>query len=257
MERRYLLSVRELMDAGEDSIIWHEAAKRLDGDRLSKLDRLKVAPKRAACIGAGLILQWAYLEWLEDNEKGKQSSDLNDIELLENGVSVSRINLYEIIRKIKTPYNFEIQYNHQGKPYIKEHVFFYNISHSGEYIFCGVSGNEIGVDIQKQESVVKKHGKDAELSVAARFFSEDENAMIESLPCECQNNMFYKLWVRKEALGKCIGDGIVAHVKESVLNVGCEADSIYIWEEYEIPNEYSMAVCRLKGKLQTGKVSIR
>ena len=40
--------------------------------------------------------------------------------------------------------------NQYGKPYLSEHPdFYFNISHSGEYVLCAIDNNPIGVDIEE------------------------------------------------------------------------------------------------------------
>lgn len=228
-EHRYIMSVKELAVSEHDESIWNPVIKCLDRGRLEKLENIRVLNKKAACAGAGLLLQWAFFRWNE--EKRERIDD-------EEFTGISAITLNDIIREIKTPYNFEICYGLHGKPYIKEQPFFYNISHSGDYVFCAVSGQEIGADIQKK---VSGGGK----GVAERFFSEREIAAVREIKDDAgKRDLFYRLWTRKEALGKLSGDGIVSCVGKCLLELDKGIAAEYIWEEYDIIPDYNIVCCR-------------
>ena len=84
-----------------------------------------------------------------------------------------------------------IFYNKYGKPYFKEkNKPFFSISHSGEYIACVFSDNEIGLDIQRVKSIPE--------NVAHRFLhtnsSDKKERTIE--------------WTKFESYGKQKGIGI-------------------------------------------------
>ena len=57
----------------------------------------------------------------------------------------------ELLKKVLKKYHikYDIFYNENRKPYVKNNPIYFNISHSGEYIVCVVSDKEIGVDIQE------------------------------------------------------------------------------------------------------------
>lgn len=228
-ERRYLMSLRELMDSECDEDIWNSAIKCLDRDRLGKLEMIKVLNKKAACVGAGILLQWAFLQWKEEKA---------DVIYAKEFQKISIVTLKDIVKKIKSPFDFEIYFGPHGKPYIKEQPFFYNISHSGDYVFCAVSGQEIGADIQKKISGGEKR-------VAERFFSKEEAAAIRGL-CDdtVKRDLFYRLWTRKEALGKLSGDGIASCVDKCLLDLDKDIAGNYIWEEYDMIPDYDIVCCR-------------
>lgn len=89
-----------------------------------------------------------------------------------------------------------------GKPYIKDHSIHYNISHSGQYAVLVVANSEVGVDVQE------KKGKRME-ATAKRFFSQEEQRVFEACKTpERQVDLFFHIWCRKEAYGKCLGVGL-------------------------------------------------
>lgn len=84
-----------------------------------------------------------------------------------------------------------------GKPFFKDNPCFFSISHSHQRWVCVFSQNQVGVDIQYR----KFSGN--ELSIARRFFSEEEASIVENEGIES----FYILWTKREALGKYLGTG--------------------------------------------------
>ncbi len=93
--------------------------------------------------------------------------------------------------------SYSIIYNKDGKPYIKDNPFYFNISHDRKTTVLVISDKEIGVDIQYL--TYKK-------SVVSRFFTKDEQEIMEK-----SNNKeidFTKIWVMKEAFVKMKGVGI-------------------------------------------------
>ena len=67
-----------------------------------------------------------------------------------------------------------------------------------------------------------------ETSMAERFFSEEESrAVLEDETRE----IFYKLWSRKEALGKCTGEGVRPYFTRNMLDLTGSENSEYTWYE--------------------------
>lgn len=84
-----------------------------------------------------------------------------------------------------------------GKPVAENGVGF-NLSHSGEWVLLAVGDGEIGCDIERPEIVsYEKMGR--------IVFTENELRLVN----EARDKMgeFFKLWTKKEALLKCIGEG--------------------------------------------------
>lgn len=96
----------------------------------------------------------------------------------------------------------EFEYRKNGKPYLSgyDNIFF-NLSHSGDYVMCAVSGSEVGCDIQKIDK--------ADMKLAERFFTEREYHVIAELPTEEERtDMFYRYWTLKESFMKVTGLGM-------------------------------------------------
>ncbi|MCL2354188.1 MAG: 4'-phosphopantetheinyl transferase superfamily protein [Defluviitaleaceae bacterium] len=87
-----------------------------------------------------------------------------------------------------------------GKPYVEGLPTHFNISHSGDYVVCAFSQQEVGVDIEQIQEV--------DLNIAKRYFTqreyEDLLAQTESQRLE----YFFSLWTLKESYMKWSGRGM-------------------------------------------------
>lgn len=103
----------------------------------------------------------------------------------------------------ETAEKIEFSYTDYGKPYLAhETALQFNLSHSHEMAVVACTWDAaVGVDIEKVEATYRP-------DVAKRFFSPEENAALNQLQGEDQLNAFYRLWARKEALIKAVGQGL-------------------------------------------------
>ena len=105
------------------------------------------------------------------------------------------------------PDSLRFRYGQQGKPFLADQpdgkVLNFNLAHSHELALFGFTrGREIGVDLEYVRPLPQLN------QIAARFFSAQENAELESLPSSQQQIAFYNCWTRKEAYIKAIGEGL-------------------------------------------------
>lgn len=97
--------------------------------------------------------------------------------------------------------DFVLTKNEFGKPYLAgKNVPFFNLSHSGKYVLCGISFKECGVDIEKI--------KDCRNGIAKRAFSKNEFAELENAPDSEKAKIFYSYWTIKESYVKYLGKGL-------------------------------------------------
>lgn len=91
-------------------------------------------------------------------------------------------------------------FNEYGKPYIEgvENLFF-NVSHSGDWIVCGWSEKEIGIDVEKIRPV--------NLSIAKSQFCSEEYHYIKEIEGK-REERFIQLWTLKESFVKYVGKGL-------------------------------------------------
>ncbi len=90
-----------------------------------------------------------------------------------------------------------------GKPYLQNSgAIFFNLSHSGDYVLCGIADRQIGVDIQK------RHDKDVS-GVKEKIHNAQD-----------KEEDFFLLFSAKEAFCKCTGEGLQRDL--SHIAVDCE-----------------------------------
>ncbi len=111
-----------------------------------------------------------------------------------------------------TPEAVELIYGKNGKPALgrdqAESGLHFNLSHSGEIAAYAFSlEQEIGIDV---ETIREVENAD---NIAARFFSDHENEVYNSLDPIDKPVAFLNCWTRKEAFIKACGDGLTYSLK--------------------------------------------
>ena len=101
----------------------------------------------------------------------------------------------------------------------------FSVSHSGSCWGCLVGLDSVGFDMEDldRKQLERFHNPQRKIweKVAKRYFSESEFHYVKT----CGEEGFFRLWVRKEALLKCEGTGLVAGLSEEVLTAeGYPAD---------------------------------
>lgn len=247
--RKYLLSIEDLMGPAAEGL-WERAFYRVDSERRQKAERLGAKRPRAACLGAGLLLQLALREALEADGCG-QGPAAYPGDFREAGGAFcggpEGFTVCGLLERLggRAPLPLTFRYGGRGKPYLREYPFFFNLSHSGSFCICALSGEEVGADIQQ-------HRPGAGMRIAKRYFAGRETAALE----ECKEGgdaLFFRLWTRKEAYGKLTGEGIAGAagmdlLPEAALGTGLSESCLpggkrLLWEEYCIPG-YSISFCR-------------
>lgn len=218
----YLLSVAELLAQEGDSALWERCMSRLDGERCQRAAQSRTAKKRAENVGAGLLLQLAVHEALSE-QQGRQR----------------RFTISEILALLEweqqEPLLLEYTYGGNGKPYLKSHPYFFNISHSEETVLLAISESEIGADIQWRKPM-------RDFRMAERFFTPEEQRKLREYKSKTESHaFFYRLWTRKEAYGKLTGEGIARVLSDGMPGM---SEKI-VFEECEIEN-YQIAICKWK-----------
>ena len=131
-----------------------------------------------------------------------------------------------------------------GKPYIVGIPYYFNISHSGDYIICGVSDINIGVDIEKMQ--------DIDFGFACDVFSDEEIRRISLESAEKKKELFFSIWTLKESYVKWLGTGF--HRKLSSYTVspkGMHAEILDPHSLYDIApklwtytiGDYKISIC--------------
>lgn len=102
--------------------------------------------------------------------------------------------LLKYVLKINNICETNIIYNEYGKPYLENNPFYFNISHSGNYVVCALSSFEVGVDIEKNRSTHEL--------VLKNCFTKDEFDYVTN------DALFTKVWTLKESYIKFLGTGL-------------------------------------------------
>ena len=278
MENKYyLLSVKELCEENGEEWLSRAVFDRVDKDRREKAAHMRPGAGRAASLGAGLLLQLAVQETLQEEADGKElgnrvteeKRDLpegmgsTDVKKQDGGAegNLAVYTVSQALKLLKKPLDLKFSYGQNGKPYFQDYPFYFNLSHSGEYVFCAISDREVGVDIQQFRPV-------DEVRLTRRFFSDEEQKILERcLDREERRKLFYRLWTRKEAYGKLTGEGISASMGRNVLPAGelptsntalpvqqraddsmteeADKESLF-WQEWAL-GEYRAALCQYMG----------
>ncbi len=89
-------------------------------------------------------------------------------------------------------------YGQNGKPQIagQEEIHF-NLTHAMDYAAVGFSDRELGIDLEYIRTGKRK--------VAERFFTKEENDFLQE---NWNDDLFTKLWTRKESYIKAVGMGM-------------------------------------------------
>jgi 4'-phosphopantetheinyl transferase len=96
--------------------------------------------------------------------------------------------------------NVELLRSSDGKPYVKDAPIHFNISHSGDYVVCAFSEQEIGIDIEQI--------KEVDLKIAERYFCSSECDDLFAQNANRRLDYFFSLWTLKESYMKWLGDGM-------------------------------------------------
>jgi len=127
------------------------------------------------------------------------------------------------------------EYGEHGKPRIVGHPeVHFNLSHCREAVFCAVSHQPVGVDV---ESV-----REYKESLIDYTMNVDEQALIRR--AERPEVAFTRLWTQKEALLKLTGEGISRDLK-TVLS---QASGVSFTTVERLDKNYIYTICKYNGK---------
>ena len=85
-----------------------------------------------------------YLKYLDKKELSKINSYKSKYDQVRSLLGLLLIKAFTK----KNNCNYIIKKNKYGKPYLLDNNFYFNISHSNEYVALGISNNDIGIDIE-------------------------------------------------------------------------------------------------------------
>jgi len=127
----------------------------------------------------------------------------------------------------------ELKFSEFKKPFLQNGLKF-NISHSGKYVICVVSDEEVGVDIEEIKAVNIHDFKNQWIEEEWLSIVNGSNVL----------EQFYRGWTRKEAIIKADGRGMMIALDEvrvlpSEFMLG---STKWFYTDVEIDDEYSCSV---------------
>lgn len=121
------------------------------------------------------------------------------------------------------------QRNSYGKPEAVNSPLHFNLSHSGDFVLCATSADEIGADIEAMRPVSQK--------LISRVCTEEEKELVSN-----DARLFLQVWTAKEALAKFYGEGLRRDPRQfQVVRSG----RLYIPElklHSELTEEYALSI---------------
>lgn len=127
----------------------------------------------------------------------------------------------------------------KGKPYLDlgsdmtKPVTDISVSHSGDIWMCLFSDGPCGVDVQYVKDLKST-------SIADRFFTAGESRYVK------EGGDFFDVWCRREALGKCVGDGWFGDYPD-VCPGGVLAESVSVEESVLYFHDISKELAGIEG----------
>ena len=96
----------------------------------------------------------------------------------------------------------ELYLTNEGKPFFRNEKWEFNLSHSKDQLLIGIHyGVPIGVDLEYMNLDIPY------FEIAEFFMHPSEYEEFAVIPCSKRRELFYSLWVQKEAFLKMIGKG--------------------------------------------------
>lgn len=187
---------RENVDIYLDRVLFDEFYLTMPAERREKIDRLSFEKDKRLSLGAGVLL----------------SKALSDF---------SRLSQVPCVPET----GWKIHNGPFGKPYLSgfEGFFQFNLSHSGNQVFCAVNHGpgEVGCDVEKI--------RDGGLKVAERYFHPDELRLLSDKSPAERTECFYRLWTLKESYLKALGTGLSQPLNE--FRICFSGDSVSVFPE--------------------------
>lgn len=174
----------------------------MDANRLEKINRLSKTGDKLRCMAAGLLIYY-----------------------------------------IKEQYNVEgeLKIDKFGKPYFSNSKIQFNLSHSGGYVIAAVSGERIGIDIQRIKQDKHRIAEKNFLGSECAYINEKEDEML-------MQQRFCEIWTIKEAYLKNIGIGLRKPLNSFEISFKGNTPQIvgkkeYRFVQFKIDEQYVVAVC--------------
>ena len=189
-----------------NSMLFSSLYARMTQYRKDKINRMVFLKDKRLSLGAGALLDYA---------------------LILEGVS-----------------DREIIYVQNQKPCLKNSNIRFNLSHSGNMVFCAVSDKDVGCDVEQIT--------DIDMQIAARFFFHEEYEAISACPdSTSRNDLFFRYWTLKESFMKVTGLGFKLNLDDFCIDLRSDGIDVkqsvdsrnYYFKEYTADTGYKFSVC--------------
>ena len=128
-DKLYILSIGEFLEESGEAYI-QRTSHFVDEVRKAKAERIRQPKAKAACLGAGLLLQLALQEALDGAGWQGESSQTEGLCTEEDtgNTSLKRYVMSEVFSCLKEPVPLEVSMGMHGKPYLENYPFYFNLS---------------------------------------------------------------------------------------------------------------------------------
>jgi 4'-phosphopantetheinyl transferase len=163
---------------------------------------------------------------------------------------LGRILLNKGLLKLKNnSKKIKINYFENGKPYLLNSNYYFNISHSDNIVLCAIYTKEIGIDIEKIKNI------NTEL---LKYFM-NENEYNNLLSSNNQSLMFFKYWTRRESLFKTNEKIIFKELNQINLLNDCVQykNELYYFKSLLFKSIYMLSICTKNEQFAFKKIILK
>ncbi|UWG97078.1 4'-phosphopantetheinyl transferase superfamily protein [Dehalobacter sp. DCM] len=155
---------------------------------------------------------------------------------------LGEILLRNIVMQYGIPNNaIDIRLDKNRKPFIPAlNGFYFNISHSNEWVICATGTRPVGADIEWIRQV--------DLDTVKYVFSPEEYSTYLKLDESERPDYFFRLWTIKESYLKALGVGlngdlksITPQIESGIITTSTEETAYF--KNYELDRNYWVTVC--------------
>lgn len=164
----------------ENEELFEELIEQVSTHRKEKVLACKSKKDRCRTLAAGLLLKYALQEHKIDEKK------------------------------------MIYQQKPHGKLMLAEPVgLFFNLSHAGDYAVCGISTENVGIDLENvTERFCGERGERRFSALVRKILNEDEKRLLEGLDWREKVLLLGRIWTKKESFSKEDGRGMLLPFSE-------------------------------------------
>lgn len=165
---------------------------------------------------------------------------------------------YCLYEKFNKKIQIDLKYNKFGKPSLKNiNNFFFNISHSGNWVIVAYGKTEVGVDIEK----IRPNNP----LILKKILSNEEKKNIYFSNKKIPNSLFTKIWCAKESYLKYIGTGFSTAMSSFSVDISkCSVTDNHRTQNNKLQikiltcnNNYCLAICSEEKQTKIKKITLK